>query len=381
MKVLFVMKYPLNREYSIIQKLNGEMNAVRKLGNEVKFITFDDDYLYLEDGQTKEKIKSTTFGRSAFYYHTLVFRDIYAAAIKAMRKEKYDLIYFRYSPIDFMGNKMMRIASKESKLVVEIPTFPPSQEKQKSFLRRLYMSFSEKLWKKSARYVSLFTGIGKNADSYLGVPFLNIVNGIDVDLIPLRHPKKDKKIHLLAVASMANWHGYDRIIRGLANWVDPKSKDYTIDLVGGEGDGSLGEWKKLAKECGIEEQVKFHGIKTGDALTDLFETANIGLGSLGLYRNGINSASILKVREYAARGLPFIYANDDPHLPKEAMWCLKLSNDDSPIDMKVVDSFWESLSEQKGLEKTIRQYAEENMSWESQFKNVFEYLLKADNSK
>ncbi|MBR5937465.1 MAG: hypothetical protein IKZ90_04250 [Clostridiales bacterium] len=371
MKVLFVMKYPLTREYSVLQKFNGEMNAVRKLGHKVSYISFDEHYLYLNDENGKKRIKATTFGKSKLYYHTLVFSDLYSATMKVLKNHHFDMVYFRYSPIGIKGYRMMKMASKVTKVVVEIPTFPPSREKQKGVARQVYMTFSYAMWKRSARFITLFTGIGESAKEYLGVPFINIDNGVDVGLIPLRHPKKDGKIHLLAVASMAKWHGYDRIIKGLSQWNNSELKNTVIDLVGGEGDGSLEEWRRLAKASDVEEQVVFHGVKTGDELTALFDKATIGIGSLGLYRNGINNGSILKIREYAARGLPFIYAHNDPHIPSDAAWCLKFSNDDTPIDMDKVYAFILSISDIEKVGNNMREYAEEYMSWEAQFKLVF----------
>ena len=374
MKILFVMKYPINKDYSILQKLNGEMNAVRKLGHEVNYVSFDDESLYLNTECGREVIRKTTLGRSGFYYHTLVFRDIYLSVIKAIKTHKYDVVYFRYAPIGLTGKRMIKLLSQKAKIVVEIPTFPPNQEKQKTFLRRLYMRYSNHFWKKSARYIDLFTGIGEQSESFLNRPLLNIDNGVDVELIPLRKKRSDGKMHLLAVASMSKWQGYDRLIKGLSLWKDERADKYIIDLVGDDFDGSLNRWKELAKECNIEKQVCFHGKKVGAELTALFEVATIGIGSLSLFWKGINNSSILKIREYMARGLPFVYASNDPHIPQDAKWCLRVPNDDTPIKMQDIDTFITRLDSESHLEEKMRAYAEKNMTWEAQFKAVFRKL-------
>ncbi|MEG2480028.1 MAG: hypothetical protein RSA50_07120, partial [Mucinivorans sp.] len=41
---------------------------------------------------------------------------------------------------------------------------------------------------------------------------------------------------------------------------------------------------------------------------DLFEQADIAIGSLARHRSGITTIKTLKNREYAARGIPFIYS-------------------------------------------------------------------------
>ena len=167
MKVLFVMKYPLVDQYSIMQKLNGEINAVRNLGHEVYYISFDRNYLYLDNGNERVKLKKTTLGHIPNYFHTIVFYDIYNAARKAIHDNNFDIVYFRHSPLNYSGYKMIKEAHKKAKLVVEISSFPPFTEKAKNIFRILYQMISKKWWKQSAKYVSLFTGIGEAAEEYL----------------------------------------------------------------------------------------------------------------------------------------------------------------------------------------------------------------------
>ena len=101
MKVLFVMKYPLVDQYSIMQKLNGEINAVRKLGHTPFFISFDRDHLYLDNGDKRTVLKNTTLGHTPNYFHTLVFYDLYIAARKAIKENEFDIVYFRHSPLNY----------------------------------------------------------------------------------------------------------------------------------------------------------------------------------------------------------------------------------------------------------------------------------------
>lgn len=373
MKVLFVMKYPLVDQYAIMQKLNGEINAVKKLGHEVYYISFDRDNLYLDNGMQRTIIQETTLGHMKHYFHTIVFYDIYSAARKMIYSEGFDVIYFRHSPLNFGGYRMIKAASKVSHLIVEISSFPPYTEKAKNVLRTIYHSFSKRWWSISAKYVTLFTGIGEKANQYLGVPFLNIDNGIDVELIPSRVEQRDSdtKIHILAVASMCEWHGYERIIKGLHEWKNERKEQYVIDLVGDEGDGSLTKWKKLTEELELQSQVLFHGRMTGDKLTEIYNRATIGLCSLAMYKIGFTDGSVLKLREYMARGLPFVYAHNDPHMNMNMPWCLKIPNDDSPVCMDDVDEFVKNVISMDRLSDTMRNYAKDNMSWETQFTSIF----------
>lgn len=370
------MKYPLEEQYSVVSKFNGQMQALENMGHEVSYLSFDRKHIYYNHNNGREIIQQTTLGNSKLYYHFLSFYDIYKAAKKIVETYDFDLVYFRFGPLNQMGKSLFKTVSKKAVLVVEIPTFPPDREKQKTALRRIYMKYSDKCWQNVSKYISLFTIIGEKANSYLGVPTLNIDNGVFVDTIPEKKQEtpSDGKIHLLAVASMSKWHGYDRIIKGLADWNNAKSRNYVIDMVGDEGDGSLTEWKKMSEDYSIGEQVHFHGRMTGDPLTGMFNIATLGVGSLGMFRNSMGNGSNLKIREYTARGLPFIYAHDDPGIDENLPWCIQFPNNETPIDMERVDRFIDSLSGENNIISQMRAYAKQHMSWESQFEKVFQKL-------
>ena len=120
-----------------------------------------------------------------------------------------------------------------------------------------------------------------------------------------------------------------------------------------------------------------HGSLTGDPLTAMFDTAAAGIGTFGMYRNNMDHASILKIREYMARGLPFIYAHDDPDLTEDMPWCIRFPNDDSPVDMQRVADFVDKVREHTGLSGEMRAYAAGHMSWEAQFTKLFGVLSAA----
>lgn len=368
-KILFIMKYPIHVQYTLKQKFMGQIDAITKMGYEAWYITFDTDYIYVNCPNGRTIIRTTTGGHSKQYIHTLAFIDIYLAICKLVSNQKFDLVYFRKSPIGIIGRKMCSyIKMSGAKLVVEITSYP-EVEKPKNKLRALYFMYSDRMWKKSYSKVDLFTLIGKKSDNYYGYHAINIENGVAVDNVPVKQwTKTDNKIHLLALASMCIWHGYDRLIQGLADYSGNDKERIIIDMVGNEGDGSLKKWKKLTQSLSIENQVIFHGRVEGDALTDIFNQANVGVCSLGLYRMGFQSGSILKLREFMARGLPFIYAADDPSIDPTKTWYLKVSNDDLPIDISRVIEFANNLNSDVSSE--MREYAIKHMSWESQFERI-----------
>ena len=350
------------------------------MGNKVYYLAYDHKHWYLVEANTQKKtvISNLKIHKPNLYLHTKAFWDMYKNACSVVNKQGFDLVYMRNHPFSHSAVKLFKILKKKSiPTVIEIPTFPPEREAagKKSVIRKVYGTYSKLCREKIEKNLSLYVLIGDKADSYHGVPAINIDNGTDTSLLPIRnYHTPTLPYHLIGVAAMSKWHGYDRLIKGISELNEADKKKIIFDVVGSEGDGSLASWKQLVKELSLEKQVVFHGYKTGDELNDLFDKADCGISALAFHRTGFYSGSVLKLREYSTRGLPFVYANDDPALTEELKFCIKFANDDTPIDVNMVIKFIESLKDNTITPQEIRNYAEEHMTWQKQFEKVFNAL-------
>ena len=117
---------------------------------------------------------------------------------------------------------------------------------------------------------------------------------------------------MIAVGAIAPWHGWDKLLFAIQDIRGVLPCSVHVDIVGG-GPGKS-ELEKLAVDLGINSLVTFHGFKIGKELTDLYELADVGIGSLAWDRIGVDYASPIKSREYIANGLPVIYKTFDPDL-------------------------------------------------------------------
>lgn len=372
--ILYVMKYPLHESYTLKRKFDGQIAALKKMGHKVHYITFDRDRMY-ENCDSKTTLgRKILLGSIKAYIHTFVFIDIYLTAIGIINKHEIEFVYFRKSPLGIVGYTFLKKCNQKGiKVIVEIPSYP-SKEKPGSLFRAIYGYYS-RIWSHfSNKYVSLFALIGEKSDSYYGHPAINIENGITVENIPIRKYKADCRIHMLALASMSYWHGYDRILTSLHECTHPDAKRVIIDFVGNEGDGSLQKWKNMTSQLKLESQVVFHGRLEGEELDKMFDLATIGICSLGLYRLGYETSSILKLREYTARGLPFVYAANDSCINHSLGYAMKVSNNDNPINMGQIIDFANAVSMDTTLPLKMRKYAEESASWESQFLRLQQYF-------
>jgi len=198
---------------------------------------------------------------------------------------------------------------------------------------------------------------------------IKLGNGIKIDpALPLLQRKEENnELHLIAVASLAAWHGYDRLLKALALVKEAKPEAKISLKIVGNGP-VLADLKRLANELDLLEQVEFTGLLHGDGLTDAFNGADMGVSSLGLFRIGLNDSSVLKVREYMARGLCVIGAGKDPDFPDQSPYRLLVPNDESiePIAallLKLIDQSLPSPLE-------VRGFAEEKLSYNAKIRKI-----------
>jgi len=371
--VLFLMKYPLHQQENLRAKFDGQLAATRALGWKAYCIGWDGQGMSLLGENESIPLKRNALANVRGYEHTKIFIDLIAAAREAMRRIPVDVLYMRYMPTFHGALKTVRqLKARGGRLVVEYPTYPPDQENSRFFLRKQVFRYTDRIMRKIHPMVDLYALIGEPCGGTLGGrPAVNIVNGVNVTALPPHVPNPaDPTVRLLALASMSGWHGYDRILRSLAAYQG--STPVRVEFAGGDGDGSLAAWKALAQELGLSDRVTFHGPLYGSALDRLVAQCDVGLGSLGMYRYGLKQGMTLKLREYMARGLPFVSAVDDPALPDDPAFALRVPNDDTPIDMNAVVAFALAAKHDPARGERMRAYAREHLSWEGVLRAVLE---------
>lgn len=202
---------------------------------------------------------------------------------------------------------------------------------------------------------------------------IKIGNGILIDdntpLVQSIWPTNELK--LIGVAQLANWHGYDRLIRALFE-VNRKDLPYNISFTI-VGDGSERPiLEALVKELGLQKQVFFTGMLIGHELDAVFLDKHLGISSLGLYRKSLNEASDLKTREYIARGLPVLGVGDDPDFPKESSYRFLISNDDGIED--IVNFLQNCHHKSFSKPVVLREFAKTKLSLKSKIKLILSGL-------
>ncbi|MCM0727494.1 glycosyltransferase family 1 protein [Parabacteroides sp. Y3-G-102] len=370
MKALFLIFHGFNPANGISKKIHYQVNGLKACGVDTRLCYMDETTgrkLRMVDNHVLRDYGSGLKSK-------LLKRTEYSSIIEYARKERIDFVYMRsdHNANPFTIHMVRKLKETGIKVVMEIPTYPYDQEYE-SLSRRKFLFIDQCFRKILARQLS---GIVTFSDYPIifGKPALQISNGVDFSQIPLKRKINDTnhELHLIGVAEIHYWHGFDRLVRGLANYYQthPSYKVYFHIIGEFFGEREKKEILPVIKQHGLEEYIILHGARHGKELDDLFEQADMAIGSLARHRSGIIHIKTLKNREYAARGLSFIYSEIDSDFENKP-YILKAKADESPIDIYQIIEFykWQKLSPEQIRNSIL------SLSWKSQMNKVLSCLM------
>ena len=373
--------YIVNFGYKITDDEKKRNGVLKKIVGQIKVFNnagFKVDLLNVSENKGNYISK---FFYSLFYKNQYLL-DNYDAF------ENIDFVYVRhFSPVNRGCLRLLSyLKNKGCTIMYEIPTYPYDGE-HKGFKGFIFLIIDKIFRKKLKRYVDCIVTYSRD-DTIFDIKTIKIVNGIDcsaispVDITEYRQNTDripiEAAIRLIAVAQFAEWHGYDRLIEGLyAYYKNNPERKIFIDFV---GDGeALQQYREMVSKYWLEQYVVFYGILAGDALSAVFNRADVAICSLGSYRKGIVLSSELKSREYMARGLPMVASTKIDILPDDYQYIQYVPEDDSPIDMYAILNFYEKLQQKETKDsqiKNIRRFAEEHCDMKIVMEPVIQKLIK-----
>ena len=180
------------------------------------------------------------------------------------------------------------------------------------------------------------------------------------------------------MAEVHIWHGYDRMIAGLGEYYkEARNKkapvrDVYFHIVGGVHPNE--RYKANAYHPGLQaiidkydiaDKIIFHGTLFGKELDEVFNQSQFAIGSLGRHRSGITVIKTLKNREYATRGIPFIYSEQDSDFDYQP-YVVKAPADESPIDVKQILDFMDHFT----MKPEEIRHTVEHLTWKIQMAEV-----------
>ena len=376
MKVLFLIFHGFDPNNGISKKISYQLKALKENGHEVHLCYMDETVSKrrIVDDNTIVDYGNGTKGK-------ILKRTEFSSVVDFAINSKIDFVYIRSNhnanPFTIIMVKRMKQAGM--KVVMEIPTYPYDQEYFNKSMRRQLIQ--DKLFRN--QFAKQLDGIVtfSEEDFIFGQKTIKISNGIDFESVRIKKESNHKKneLHLIGVAEIHRWHGFDRVIKGMANYYSsPKELKVFFHIVGYFfSTVEKEEITRIITDNHLEQYIILHGKKHGEELDEIFDKCDFGIGSLGRHRVGIDDIKTLKNREYAARGIPFVYSETDTDFDKQP-YVLKMPANESAIQIEGIISFYQNLSiSPQQIRNSI-----EHLSWKNQMKRVFEAVYSPNsNSK
>ncbi len=375
MKLLYLCFVEIVEISGISKKMLYQVKAFQNAGFDVKlcYEKIEKDKIYrkiYDTSITLEEVKNRKISRQFLHYK-------YEKLIKYILEEEIKVIYIRYTHIanpSFI--KFFKILKEKNiKIILEVPSYPYDLEYMNvSLLAKLKHSI-EKIYRvKMKGYVDRIITFSEDKEIF-GIKTISINNGISLEDISIieKDEKKDKnKINFIGVAGVSFWHGFDRMLLAMVEYYKRNPKKEVIFHIVGDGDKKVIDLlKKIVKDNNLEKYVIFYGYKSGKELDEIYNKADIAVGCLGIFRKKIYKSCTLKVREYCAKGLPFIMGEEDTCIKEVFMY--KIINDETIFDIEEIIEWYNNL---KVSAEEIREYTKNNLTWDIQMKKVVDYILE-----
>ena len=376
MKILFLVYHGFSEVSGISKKIHYQVKGLRENGYEVHLCYYDFDCRghrcrFVDGDVIKDYGKGIFAGLCQRFDYTCIYDYCRLNGIQFV----YARCFQNANP--FLISFFKKLNQLGIKSVTEIPTYPYDAEFVGfPFMTRMGLKidqlFRQQLYQQMNAIVTF-----SDAEQIFDQRTIRISNGVDMDSIPLHdyHVPSDGSIHLIGVAEVHYWHGYDRLIAGLGEYYKNTGNPRQVyfHIVGGVWKSEMYDsmhapgFAELMDKYGIRDKVIFHDQLFGEELNQVFNQCCFAIGSLARHRSGISVIKTLKNREYATRGIPFIYSEQDSDFDYQP-YILKALPDETPINIQqildYVDSHHFVPSE---IRKTV-----EHLSWKVQMKRVID---------
>lgn len=345
-----------NAADGVAKKIRGQIRGMEEAGNTVECIAYGQDGIYVFAGDGKQKLAEN--GR-------LPMRILLLRAVRERLKQvKYDVCYIRFFYVDFYLKSLLKDMKRRGITVfMEIASYP--LETPAGTAGKLLDRMNRILTKDMEKYLSKILYVGNYEQKIWNVRAEAIPNGCNVHDYRLKEAASRRQdaaeINLIAVATMLPHHGFERLLRGMGQYYKKEQQRSVLLHMVGEGIENE-SYRQICREEQIESYVTFWGSRSGKELDELFDKADIAVASLGMYKGGFYQASLLKVKEYLARGIPFIYACEEIDMEKDLPYTYKVENDSSVIDVEKIAEFYDSVKN-VDYRAEMRDYVEKNYSW------------------
>ena len=374
MRILFLVYHGFSEHSGISKKIHYQVKGLRENGHDVRLCYYD----FAANGHRCRYIDGKVLkDYGSKYMVGLRQRIDYDCIYDYCVRERIEFVYARCfqnaNPWLISFFKKLRKAGIHA--VTEIPTYPYDDEfKDLEWKMRMELKIDQLFRKRLYQNMDALVTFS-DAERIFGQRTIRISNGVDFDSIPLHHPSSfihhPSSLHLIGVAEVHPWHAYDRVVAGLGQYKG--DIDVRFHIVGGVHPNHMARYfAPLIEKYQLQDKVIFHGTLFGKELDDVFNQCQFAIGSLGRHRSGITVIKTLKNREYATRGIPFIYSEQDSDFDHQP-YVVKALADETPIDIEQIVHFMEHFTmSPEEIRATVGQ-----LKWSIQMQHVVDGVFNS----
>lgn len=369
MKILFLVYHGFSEVSGISKKIHYQVKGLRENGHEVHLCS----YGFAENGHRCRYIDDQVLADyGTGFMAGIRQRTEYNRLFEYCLLNEIEFVYARcfQNANPWLIRFFRRLHEAGIKAVTEIPTYPYDEEfKNFEWKIQLGLKIDQLFRRRLYKYMDALVTFS-DAETIFGQRTIRVSNGVDFDSIPLHQPSaishQPSELHLIGVAEVHRWHGFDRVVAGIGEYKG--TRDVYFHIVGGVHPNTMKTvFEPLLDRYQVRNKIIFHGQLFGDELTKVFNQCQFAIGSLGRHRSGITVIKTLKNREYATRGIPFVYSEQDSDFDYQP-YVLKAPADESPLDIQRIVDFMEHFSmKPEEIRKTV-----EHLTWKIQMGRVID---------
>jgi len=372
MKILFLVYHGFSEHSGISKKIHYQVKGFKENGYDVHLCYYD----FSPEGHRcrfvdGEVLQDYGIGKLAALRQRFGYNCVYDYCIQEGIEFVYARCFQNANP--WLIHFFKRLKGAGIHAVTEIPTYPYDDEFKTFFYKQRLELKVDQLFRRSLYQYMDAVVTFSDAKEIFGQRTINISNGVDFDSIPIHNSQLstfNSQLHLIGVAEVHPWHGFDRVITGIGEYKG--SVPVYFHVVGGVHPNHMKIiFMPLIEKYQLRDKIIFHGQLFGNELDDVFNQCQFAIGSLGRHRSGITAIKTLKNREYATRGIPFIYSETDSDFDHQP-YVMKAPADESPIDIQQIIDFMGRFSmKPEEIRKTV-----EHLTWKIQMRRVVDAIVE-----
>ncbi|NEQ55418.1 MAG: hypothetical protein F6K11_35770 [Leptolyngbya sp. SIO3F4] len=229
MKGIYLSNIDPEQSFGYMPKILGQVKGLTQLGIDMELVCFNADskisLVTCLCAETKCELSVEILGSAG---GGLLIRrlNLFKSTLRQISINRPDFLYLRYprsEPLYLWFLFRVRMCLPEIIILSEFPTFPYDAEYKRAITVKDKLVFGlDKLTRKYLKYF-LDQIIAINYERPIfEIPAISIDNGINVADYAVRAKLQDSNhpvICLIGVANVSPWHGYDRILKGLADYL------------------------------------------------------------------------------------------------------------------------------------------------------------------